>query len=303
MTPLKVGLSAGVGQVPSPPTERVIAVLELLGAQPRQAFPLTHIARTLGISRATAHAILATLVAHRWVVRDEQTGGYSWGPALASIARVAGDRPFHGILQDLYETVRVQVCVARRESGTVTVVDSVGDSPAGSPIRTGFRLPLVAPFGRDYLAWAGDDERNAWLAGIGNPTTELTQRLSAVLQEIRRRGYLIERLSREYARVYTALRALSVDGEPDAITARLAGAFADLTVVDFLPGELRAGRTHPVATVSAPVKQGAAGVTMSVTAAPFAELSKARIETLGRQVCSAAARVEAMLTDDSRESA
>lgn len=293
MTLPNVELTDGVRQASSPPTERVIAVVELLAAEPRRGLSLTHIARTLDISRATAHAILATLVAHRWVLRDDRSGGYSWGPALAAVRRAADDRPFHAVLQDLHEATGVQVFVARRESGTIAVVDSVGAVPAASPIRAGFRLPLVAPFGRDYLAWAADDDRDAWLAGIGSPSGELTQRLSAVLREIRHRGFVIERLTREYVRVYSALRALSADGEPDAMTARLAGAFADLALVDFLPDELGATRVHPVASVSAPIAGRAGAVTMSITAAPFADISTAEIETLGQQVRAAAARIEA----------
>lgn len=264
--------------------------MELLASDPGRAPSLTHISRTLDISRATAHAILATLVDHRWVVRDEHTGGYSRGPALSTLAARATSRPFHDVLQGLHEATGVQVFVARRESGTIAVLDSVGEAAEGSPIRAGLRLPLVAPFGRDYLAWSSDDDRREWLTAIGNPALE--QRLSAVLAEVRRRGYVIERLTREYARVYSALQALSVDGQPDVMTARLAGAFADLALVDFLPGELRAGRTHPVASVSAPVR-GRAGVTMSITAAPFGGLTGAGIKRLGEDVRSAAARIEA----------
>ena len=77
-----------------------------------------------------------------------------------------------------------------------------------------------------------------WFAGIGEPSTKLRRRLTAVLAQVRERGYVIERLSREYVRVYMALRALAADGEPDEITARLAGAYADLALVDYLPDEL-----------------------------------------------------------------
>ena len=94
----------------------------------------------------------------------------------------------------------------------------------------------------------------------------------------------------EYVRVYTALQALSVDGQPDVITARLAGAFADLALVDFLPGELRPPgsiRWHRCRRPS-----GAAPVTMSITVAPFAGITGAEIKKLGEHV-RAAARIEA----------
>src|SRR5262249_5569484 len=88
-------------QPPSPQTGRVVAIMQLLGSQPTRAFSLAEISRELRISRATGHAILTTLAAHRWVVRDIATAAYFWGPGIASLAKPASDRIFHGILQEL----------------------------------------------------------------------------------------------------------------------------------------------------------------------------------------------------------
>ncbi len=172
------------------------------------------------------------------------------------------------------------------------VIDSVGESIAGPQVGPGFRVPLVAPFGRDYVAWSSETVQRAWLQTIGDPPPALRERITAVLEETRRRGYVIGRLSREYTRVYSALRALDGFGEPDAITARVAGAFADLTLVDYLPAELTNRTRHPVASVSAPVKDADGVVAMSVTAAPFTTLKASEIRNLGNQVCAAARRVE-----------
>ena len=83
MTP-KLDVRREDRQVPSPPTERVIAVMHLLAAQPERNFSLADISRSLGISRATGHAILTTLARHHWIVKDEQTAAYSWGPAMGA---------------------------------------------------------------------------------------------------------------------------------------------------------------------------------------------------------------------------
>src|SRR5262245_48887564 len=240
-------------QVPSPPTERVVAVMHLLAAQPERNFSLADISRSLGISRATGHAILTTLARHRWVAKDERTAAYSWGPAMGALVRPTNGSEFRPLLQELSESVGAQVFLARRDGASLVVSDSVGESLAAPPVKAGLRMPLVAPFGRDYVAWAGDKAIETWLKGIGPPSSRLRHRLTTVLSEVRERGYVIERLSREYVRVYTALRALAVDGEPDPITARLAGAFADLTLVDYLPDELAASAGHQIATISAPV--------------------------------------------------
>lgn len=279
-------------QVPSPPTERVVAVMHLLAADPERSFSLAEICRCLGISRATGHAILATLAQHRWVVRHESSASYSWGPAIGALARPTNDREFRPLLESLSETVGAQVFLARREKATLVVTDSVGDSLTAPRVTAGLRMPLVAPFGRDYVAWAGEPAIKAWLAGIGEPSPKLRRRLTAVLAQVRERGYVIERLSREYVRVFTALRALAADGEPDEITARLAGAFADLALVDYLPAELDGSRDHQVACIAVPVKDAEGVVSMSITAAPFRGLKAKEIREMGIAVRDVARRIE-----------
>lgn len=280
-------------QPASPPTERVVAVMRLLGSQPTRAFSLAEITRELGISRATGHAILTTLTAHHWVVRDIDTAAYSWGPGIAALAKPAGDRVFRGVLQQLAETSAAQAFLARREGNAIVVTDSAGESSSGMRIDRGLRMPLVAPFGRDYLAWSPAPAQRAWLQGMGKPSTALSRRITAVLSAIRHRGYTVERLSREYLQVYAALRALRGDGEPDAITAHLARAFADLTVIDVLDAELTENSAHSIATISAPIFDDDAVVAMSVSVAPFTDLSASDVARLSEQVRAAARRIEA----------
>ncbi|MCV7174636.1 helix-turn-helix domain-containing protein [Mycolicibacterium sphagni] len=283
---LNVDPAKSAGQASSPPTERVIAVMKMLGADPGRQFSLAEISRGLAISRATAHAILATLVAHEWVTRDPRTVRYAWGPAIASLAKPAD--LFRGELEELAAATGTQVYLARRDANSLVIIDLAGDNPSAPRIGRGTRTPFVAPFGRDYVAWSNPEAQHAWLEAIGKPSQALRTRISAVLNETRQRGFVVERLTREYLRVYSALQALSDDGEVDSITAQLARAFADLSVIDVLPAELGRGVTHPIATVSAPITNAEGAVTMSVTAAPFATLDARAITSLGERVCVAA---------------
>jgi DNA-binding IclR family transcriptional regulator len=278
--------------VPSPPTERVVAVIELLAAAPQRRFSLAELCRELGLSRATGHAILTTLTEHRWVDRDD-TAAYSYGPGLDALTRPLGGSTFRPQLQTLADSVGAQVFLARRVGGSLLVTDSVGESAVLPGIEAGLRMPLVAPFGRDYVAWDGRQSVAAWLGGIGAPSPTLRRRLTAVLAEVRTRGYVVERLSREYVRVYLALRALAADGEPDPIAARLAGAFADLTLVDYVPGELDETGAQDIATVSAPIRNANGDVAMSLTAAPFRACSAAEVRALGAEVRAIAGQLEA----------
>lgn len=270
--------------------------MELLGSQPGRTFSLAEITRELSISRATGHAILTTLAAHHWVVRDNATAAYSWGPAIASLAKPVGDnRIFHEILRELAESTHTQAFLARRNANTLVVVDSAGQSRSGMRVDRGLRMPLVAPFGRDYIAFSLASSRRTWLEGIGKPSVALSRRIKLVLNEIRERGYAVERLGREYLQVYTALRALGGDAEPDAITARLARAFADLTVIDILGAELTEDSTHSVATISAPIRDEDGVVAMSISVAPFADLPAAEIEKLAQRVRAAAGGIESQI--------
>lgn len=279
-------------QAASPPTERAVRIVELLAADGVGSLSLTQISRTLEISRPTCHAILATLTEHRWAVRDGNTNGYSLGPAVLALTRNAGERPFQHVLRELHTATGFPTFIARREADTIAVIDAAGDASRGPALQPGFRMPLVAPFGRDFLAWSDISDQQHWLDGIGDSSSALRARLSAVLTEVRDRGVVLERLTPEYVSVYSALRAMASHGSADSITIRLAQAFADLTVVDFLPGELDSQTTVAIATVSAPIRNPDGAVVMSVTAAPFGDLTASEVRSVSVQVLAAAAAIE-----------
>ena len=67
----------------SPPTARVLDVIELLARSADRSFTLAQIVRELRITWATGHAILATLVERGWASRDETDKSFRLGPALA----------------------------------------------------------------------------------------------------------------------------------------------------------------------------------------------------------------------------
>jgi len=289
MTPT-LAVDGKARQSPSPPTERVIAVMRLLATEPHSAFTLAEIGRVLGISRATGHAILSTLISHDWVVRDPQTGGYAWGPAIAALARPAGTtaRLFRTRLTELAGAIGMQVLLVRRDGTALMVIDVVGDSLTGAPISPGFTVPLVAPFGREFVAWAGEPVQQAWLDRLDAASSAFRSRMRDVLIDVRGRGFAVERLSPEWLGVHTALQALRGDGNVDVVTARLAATIADVTVVDFLDTELAQHGESDIATVMVPVFGAEGAVTMAVNAIPFGPLSGPAIAHLGGQLRDAA---------------
>lgn len=292
----KLVSGATAGQGLSAPTERTLAVLELLGGEPDSSFSLAEICRRLAISRATGHAILTTLAAREWAVRDPSTSRYSWGPAVTALGRPTATQLCRGRLQELSGEIGTQVSLARRDGNTLIVIDTVGECPAGPRIWRGMRTPYVAPIGRDYAAWSDPEAQSRWLQSIGTPAPEFQTRMSAVFGEIRRRGYVVERLTGQYVRVYNALRELSANGEVDEITAQLARAYADLAVIDILDEELSGDSDYRIATVSAPVRNPDGAAVMTVMASVFATMPGPAIRRLGDRVRRTAAEVELQLT-------
>ncbi|MFR9750903.1 helix-turn-helix domain-containing protein [Nocardia sp. 004] len=288
----KVAPSPTSSQGLSAPTERVIAVLELLGREPAKQFSLAEICRSLDISRATGHAILTTLTVREWVIRDPATARYTWGPAITRLARPDSTRLHRADLQQLATAADTQVSLARQEGATLVVIDTVGECQRGPRIKRGMRTPFVAPIGRDYVAWSSADAQHEWLQAIGTPSRQFQQRMTAVLTEIRHRGFIVERLTPQYVRVYTALRALSADGEVDEITTQLARAYAELSVIDVLEDELADGSAYSIATISAPIHNPDGTVTMTVMATVFATLDGPAIRMLGEQVRRTAQNIE-----------
>jgi hypothetical protein len=188
------------------------------------------------------------------------------------------------------------VCISEVSGGSIAVVDAAAPGPEPPPVRAGVRLPFVAPFGREFVAWAPTAARERWLAAAGAVNDVYRARMPKVLDEIRNRGYGIERLSDPLLRVYTALLALDDGDVPDPVSMRLAGAVAELTIVDVLPGELAEVDAYPLATISAPIADERGTVVMSVSAQPYRQLTQDQVRDVGAQVVDFASAATALLS-------
>jgi len=62
-----------------------------------------------------------------------------------------------------------------------------------------------------------------------------------------------------------------------------------------LRAELTENSTHSIATISAPIFDEDGVVSMSISAAPFTDLTATQVEHLGEQVRAGARRIEAQI--------
>lgn len=203
-----------------------------------------------------------------------------------------------GPLRELCGELDMAACISEVRGRHIAVIDSASPDEIRPHVQAGQRLPFVAPFGREFIAWAPPAAITQWMEGAGPVNDVYRARMPKVLKEIQDRGYGIERLSDPLLKVYAALLAVEDGGEPGPVAVRLAGAVGDLTVVDFLPGEFATIGQFPLATISAPVFDHTGKVMLTVSAQPYRELPPEGVRAIGDRVCEFARRVESIIGGD-----
>ena len=262
----------------------MLDIVELLARS--SGLRYTDVVRELGLTQATAHAILTTLCRRGWAVRDPVDKSFAIGPALAVVAaHTEAARP-------LARAARVAALRVAEETGfPSSVVERVGESlvitafedatgrPAGTP---GDRIRYAPPFGVAFAAWDTKEEQRAWMRRGGVSDPELTRRLVLVLARTRARGFDVDCTTPALTQAAHLVSTLPSDGLPDhvrQITDRLLVEFATIGV---LADDDR--RDQPVATIAAPVFDPRGGVAMIVAVHPLQALSAEEIDSVGRCV-------------------
>ncbi|MGW4247421.1 helix-turn-helix domain-containing protein [Nocardia sp. NPDC004722] len=182
------------GPVPSsPPTQRVIAIVELLAAasSPRTS---AEIADRLELNRSTAGAILAALTERGWVRRLPDLS-YELGPAIAALGRHAADSDDDHAWRDR-ELARLADRVDCGAALTTITLDHVEFLAVTRDrytvgIESGVRIPLLAPAGAAIIAHWGAARQQDWLETRG---PERHDEYRAVLATLRATGHCVWKL-------------------------------------------------------------------------------------------------------------
>ncbi len=115
----------------SPPTERVIGLLDLLAREPAEGLSLSELARRLDISKATGLGIAGALTRAGYLVRAEDTKTYTLGPALIGLGRAASEA-FSSLalvrpeLRRLNQEVGLAASVATLVGDKIVLLDRTG---------------------------------------------------------------------------------------------------------------------------------------------------------------------------------
>jgi DNA-binding IclR family transcriptional regulator len=243
---------------PSPPTARVVRILEFLAARPGSPQTATQIARALHLPRATCALVVEQLADHAWVVRTEH--GYALGPAVVPVARAALESPAsgavgHAALTALATDLDTVCTTSAVIGGHIVVIDRAGPPHTGDveAVVVGARFPFTPPSGIMHVAWEPDAVVDAWLQRTSVPLPPAdVARLRDVARDVRARGVLVERLTDQAPRLLALLAGMANDEMPDALRQLVGDVVAPLASRDYLARELRPGRSYPVNFVAAP---------------------------------------------------
>jgi len=285
----------------SPPTERVVAVLDFLARHPNERFGVSELARRLGLSKPTCLGIVGTLAAVDYLVRDAQDKTYRLGPALISLGHTAQESmrvnpAAREELRHLSSTLGITAALSAVIDDRITLLELVGPPGADVGVRVGQSYPFAPPVGLMFVLW-DDDALRDWLAK--EPTIPLrtdTDRLERVIDECRSTGYLVELLTPGGRRIYALMAGMS-STLPDELRALLGELVSDIGERVYVRDECTTGqrRRLDVSVISAPVYDHHRRQAMVVSLQIGRALSDAEITKNARALMATADRLTATL--------
>lgn len=183
---------------------RVATLLRIVARTGESGISLPGIVRASGLTRPTAHRLLAALAAEGLLDASEETGRWHLGPELYVMGTVAAGR---FAIEDLArpslrrlaeETGESAFLSIRRGNETVCLVREEGSFPIRSfVLHEGVRFPLgVASAGLVIMAYLPEDEVEALFADDGDRESRFGPehapgRLRERLEATRRTGYAV----------------------------------------------------------------------------------------------------------------
>jgi DNA-binding IclR family transcriptional regulator len=246
----------------SPPTDRVVRILDYLAGRPDERFGVSELARRVGLSKPTCLGIVTSLADAGYLVRDAADKTYRLGPSLITLGHKAQESmrvspAAREELRRLSARFGVTAALSGVIDDRITLLDLVAPAGARPGVEVGQSYPFAPPVGLMFVLWDPEAERN-WLAK--EPTIPLrthSDRLNRVIDRCRDDGYLVERLTPGGRRLYSLMAGMS-SSLPDELRALLGELVSDIGERVYLRDENQTeGKRRPVrsdiSVISAPV--------------------------------------------------
>ncbi|MGE2834286.1 IclR family transcriptional regulator [Mycobacterium sp. SMC-4] len=246
----------------SPPTDRVVRILDFLAARPQERFGVSELARRVELSKPTCLGIVTALTDAGYLVRDPADKTYRLGPALIRIGQRAQQSmrvspAAHEELRLLSTRFGATAALSAVVDDRITLLDLAAPAGARPGVEIGQSYPFAPPVGLMFVLWDDEAER-AWLRKP--PTIALrtdTERLQRVIATCRADGYLVERQTPGGRRLYSLIAGMPTD-LPDELRALLGELVSDIGERVYLrdengsEGRRRTAR-FDISVISAPV--------------------------------------------------
>jgi len=163
---------------PAPSVERTVKLLKFLADHPKERFSLSDISRSLEFNKATCHAMLIELVDEGMLIRHPADKTYMLGPALVNLGTAAALDAHEALdiakaeMAAIHDDLEVS-CVATSLVGSDVVVMARRDvdRPLFGYLPVGNRSAAIPPYGKEYMAWAREEEVEVWLDRADPPLT------------------------------------------------------------------------------------------------------------------------------------
>ena len=242
----------------SPPTERVVRILDFLAHRADQRFGLSELARRLDLSKPTCLGIVTVLCEADYLVRDSSDKTYRLGPALITLGHKAQESlRVSPAARDELHRLSARFGVTAALSGVIddriTLLDLVSPPGVHAGVEVGQSYPFAPPVGLMFVLW-DDQALRDWLAK--EPTLPLrtkTDRLNRVIENCCAEGYLVERQTPGGRRLYALMAGMSTN-LPDELRALLGELVSDIGERVYLRDENPSSRKpHDISVISAPV--------------------------------------------------
>jgi DNA-binding IclR family transcriptional regulator len=240
----------------SPSVDRVASLLTYLASHPNDSFSVAELGRRLDISKATCHALVASLSDWGFVLRNPTDKQIRLGPALLGLGvmAAAGKSQLVDFASEEMRFLAAKYdcqCAATVAVGDEIVVLSTFGNPgsAATSLQTGQRLPLRPPFGGVHIAWAPTEVQDHWLA---NQSIDVAayQKIFAVMRE---RGFSVALEIDPRRQVNAALRGFRGDETIETVSATLDGLLESLEFEEYYVMQIAEDAEYRIRHIAAPV--------------------------------------------------
>ena len=284
----------------SPPTHRVVAVLDFLARHPHDRFGLSDLARRLELAKPTCLGIVTTLTDSGYLVRDARDKTYGLGPALITLGHTAQEAmrvnpAARDELRSLSAAHNTIAALSAVVDDRITLLELVAPPGVNPGVRVGQSYPFAPPVGLMFVLW-DDEALEDWLASPATiPLRTDTERLHRVVAECRSAGYLVERQTAGGRRLYALMAGMS-STLPDELRALLGELISDIGERVYLRSEAEPGRARrDISVISAPVFDHHRRQVMTASLRIGAPLTDAEITRCAKDLVSTADTLTAQL--------